>query len=81
MIVSLPRESLRKKMDSPKHTVNTQQMKRLMTPCFVKKFTAGDLPVFMVAATVLLTPRNELGCYANLKREPINCICPDHLSH
>lgn len=81
MIVSMPRERLRKKMDSSKHTVNTQQMKRLMTPRFVKKFTAGDLPVFMVAATVLFTPRNELGGYANLKREAINCICPHHLSH
>lgn len=56
-------------------------MKRLTTPHFVKKFTAGDLPLFMVAATVLFTPRNGLGGYANLKREAINCICPDHLSH
>lgn len=55
-------------------------MKRHMTRHFVKEFTAIDLPYFTVVA-ILFTAHNELVGYANLKREAINCICSDHLSH
>lgn len=68
-------------MDTSKHAVNTQCMKRHLTPHFVKEFTASGLPLLTVAAIVLFISRNELVGYANLKREAINCICPDHLSH